>query len=80
MTFREDLQQGRFLSRVGLPIEQLEPIYENICLRHSAGHGFRTYDVLHVSSARLLGCDTFWSFDAKANRLARLEGLRTLPG
>jgi hypothetical protein len=47
-------------------------------LRHTAKHGFRTYDLLHVSSALLLKCDTFWSFDPKANRLAGLEGLETL--
>jgi hypothetical protein len=23
-----------------------------------------------------LGCDTFWSFDAKAKKLAELEGLK----
>ncbi len=27
----------------------------------------------------LLGCDTFWSFDEKANALAALEGLTTRP-
>lgn len=32
---------------------------------------------LHVSSALLLGCDTFWSFDPKALALAAREGLRT---
>ena len=39
-------------------------------------HGFRTYDLLHVATALLLECDTFWSFDIKATRLAKLEGLR----
>ena len=46
--------------------------------RHTARHGFRAYDVAHVASALLLGCDAFWSFDAKANQLAKLEGLDTL--
>jgi predicted nucleic acid-binding protein len=31
---------------------------------------------MHVASALLLGCDTFWSFDAKAAQLAGLEGLK----
>jgi hypothetical protein len=26
----------------------------------------------------LLDCDTFWSFDPKANKLAALEGLKVL--
>ena len=34
-------------------------------------------DILHVASALLLGCDTFWSFDVKALKLAKLEGLKT---
>lgn len=44
--------------------------------RHTAKHGFRTYDILHVAHARLLDCDEFWSFDGKARMLAELEGFR----
>jgi len=32
--------------------------------------------LLHVSSALLLKCDSFWSFDPKASKLAALEGLK----
>jgi predicted nucleic acid-binding protein len=32
--------------------------------------------VIHVASALVLGCDIFWSFDAKAKKLAKLEGLK----
>ncbi|MBI5769186.1 MAG: hypothetical protein HZA93_15440 [Verrucomicrobia bacterium] len=49
-----------------------------LSLRHTASHGFRAYDVAHVASALLLGCDAFWSFDAKASQLAKREGLKTL--
>jgi predicted nucleic acid-binding protein len=38
---------------------------------------FRTYDLFHVASALVLRCDTFWSFDAKARKLAQFEGLTT---
>ena len=34
------------------------------------------YDILLVSSALVLGCDTFWSFDTKPKKLAKLEGLK----
>ena len=34
------------------------------------------FDLLHVASALVLACDTFWSFDPKASKLAALEGLR----
>jgi len=42
-------------------------------------HGFRTYDLLQVASALLLGCDTFWSFDGRARKLAKLEGMKVDP-
>ena len=34
------------------------------------------FDLLHVASALILACDTFWSFDPKASKLAALEGPR----
>jgi predicted nucleic acid-binding protein len=61
-----------------LNLGDVEEQFQQLSLRHTAKHGFRTYDLLHVASARLLGCDTFWSFDPKASKLAELEGLRTL--
>lgn len=74
-TFRADAAAGMFLQSVPLP-EKLEAQFEELSLRHTARHGFRTYDLLHVSSALLLKCDTFWSFDPKASKLAALEGLK----
>jgi predicted nucleic acid-binding protein len=64
------------MATVGLP--DLERQFHELCRRHTAKHGFRTYDLLHVSATLLLDCDTFWSFDEKANKLAALEGLKTL--
>jgi hypothetical protein len=76
--FREELNQRNLLRPAVLATEDLERQCEELSLRHTASHGFRTYDLRHVSAALLLGCDTFWSFDPKANKLAELEGLRTL--
>jgi predicted nucleic acid-binding protein len=53
----------------------LDDLYYDLVHRHTAKHSFRTNDVLHVASALILGCDTFWSFDSKARKLAELEGL-----
>lgn len=75
--FCEDLRAGAFFRAVPLAMEKLEREFEELALRHTAKHGFRTYDLLHVASARVLGCDTFWSFDPRASKLARLEGLTT---
>jgi predicted nucleic acid-binding protein len=75
--FDEDLKSGELLCWQALPEEDLEEAFDTLAYRHTAKEGFRTYDILHVASALLLGCDTFWSFDSKAKKLAGLEGLRT---
>jgi predicted nucleic acid-binding protein len=73
--YRSDLADSTFFRPIQLDLSELEAQFEELALRHTARHGFRTYDLLHVSSALLLGCDTFWSFDPKASKLAKLEGL-----
>ena len=74
--FRTDLSAPTFLRPVRLELPELEIQFEELALWHTAKHGFRTYDLLHVASALVLACDTFWSFDPKASKLAALEGLR----
>jgi predicted nucleic acid-binding protein len=77
--FREDcVRPASLLRQTVINLSDLEEQYQELCLRHTAKHGFRTYDLLHVSTTLLLDCDTFWSFDPKANKLARLEGLKIL--
>ena len=75
-SFRADAAAGQFRNAVPVSSEALDRLVEELALRHTAKHGFRTYDLLHVASALLLGCDHFWSFDARALELARLEGLK----
>src|SRR2546428_11299295 len=55
--FRSDVQKGRFLRPVVIPVAELEQQFEELALRHTAHHGFRTYDLLHVASALVLNCD-----------------------
>ena len=74
--FRSDVQRGEFLRSVAVPAAELEKQLEELSLRHTARHGFRTYDLLHVASALVLQCDAFWTFDVKATKLAKLEGLK----
>ena len=76
--FREDLHDAVALRMVDVPLREVTRRFESIALKHTAKHGFRTYDILHVASALALGCKTFWSFDKKASKLAKLEGLKTL--
>ena len=74
--FLDDLVKESFIRNAVVPIGELERQFEELALRHTARHGFRTYDLLHVASALALKCDTFWSFDPKTSKLAALEGLK----
>ena len=77
--FRSDLDEEGFLHQATIEISALQPLFEEMAARHTAKHGFRTYDFLHVASAQLLGCDHFFSFDGKATALARIEGFKVVP-
>ena len=74
--FFDQLSAGESLRHATVSERLLERQFQDLSHRHTASHGFRTYDILHVASALVLGCETFWSFDAKAKKLARLEGLK----
>jgi hypothetical protein len=77
--FEEDFANPTSLLRAAtVSLPDLERQFHELSRHHTARHGFRTYDLLHVSAALLLDCDWFWSFDDKANKLAALEGLKTL--
>ena len=77
--FREDLAAGAFLRPARLSETLLEDEFTALSGQFTAKHGFRAYDILHVAAARLLGCDTFLSFDGRAAKLAKLAGLKTQP-
>lgn len=76
--FEADLRTGIRLRRVPLSLPDIESQFDSLVRRHTATHGFRTYDVMHVASALMLRCKHFLSFDARANALAKLVGLKTL--
>lgn len=75
--FIQEFRAGEVYRESPLALESLESTFEMLAHRHTAKWGFRTYDILHVASALVLGCDTFWTFDVKAKKLAKLEGLAT---
>lgn len=74
--FETELKTGGVLREVSLPTAELTKNCQQLSARHTAALGCRTYDLIHVTAALLLQCDTFWSFDAKASKLAKLEGLK----
>ena len=77
--FEEDLAHSHGLESVPLATNDLLKQTRVLAHRHTAQHGFRAYDLAHVATALLLGCKEFWSFDAKACKLAALEGFRVFP-
>lgn len=76
--FEMELDSGQSPPWAWAPISErvIFNIFHNLSHRHTAKHGFRTYDLIHVATALVLGCDTFWSFDMKAKKLAKIEGLK----
>ena len=75
--FEKDLSDGLFLNRRLLTLQDIEREFGVLVTRYSAREGFRTYDVIHVASARTMGCHMFLTFDAKAKKLAQLAGMKT---
>src|SRR5437763_16012566 len=45
--FRSDVESAEFLRSIAIPAQDLEQHFEELALRHTAHHGFRTYDLLH---------------------------------
>ena len=78
LQFEDDLREAQRFTATSLVPRELVQQAGELSLRHTARHGFRAYDVAHVACALLLKCDTFWSFDVRASKLAELEGLKTL--
>lgn len=76
--FRDDLRDAIVVKTVHVSLAELTRLFEEISMRHTAKYGFRTYDILHVASALILKCRSFWSFDKRASKLAKLEGLKVL--
>ena len=61
-TFSDDLADEVLIREMPVPATDLRSQYTELVLRHTAKHGFRTYDVLHISSALVLGCDGVLEF------------------
>lgn len=77
--FLEEFRSGEgLLLKTSVADDELWQRFEELSLRHTGRHGYRTYDLIHVAAAQVIGCDRFWSFDAKACDLARREGLRVM--
>jgi predicted nucleic acid-binding protein len=70
---RKDLEDGVLLVRA-LPGTAFERA-KQIARKQTPRLGTRTLDVLHVASALALQADTFYTLDARQEKLAAAEGL-----
>jgi len=52
---------------------------KRVSLKHTAGIGSRSLDVLHVAVALAMGADVLLSFDENQRKLAEAVGLRQAP-
>jgi predicted nucleic acid-binding protein len=75
--FEQDVSDGEFLARSSLTLEDIEPEVDAMVARYTAREGFRTYDVMHVASARTMSCARFLTFDNRTKKLASLVGMKT---
>lgn len=74
--FRDDIEGGLIYRPADIEPRRLVRAVESLTLRHTAKHGCRTYDLIHVASALELKCTEFWTFDQRTMKLAEREGLK----
>jgi predicted nucleic acid-binding protein len=77
--FDSDRRDGLIYQIADLTPARLVRQATTLARRHTAKHGHRTYDLIHVGSALELGCSAFWTFDRRAAQLAEREGLKVPP-
>jgi predicted nucleic acid-binding protein len=73
-----DLSQG-ILAWQALDFDHVFDRAESLGARFTERLNTRSFDILHVSIALELGCDTFHTFDHDQKRLAVAAGLRANP-
>jgi predicted nucleic acid-binding protein len=62
-----------------IPWEQVHAEAERLSNTHTPRQGNRSFDILHVATALVLGAKVFLSFDARQRALATAEGLKVKP-
>ena len=76
--FETDLKSG-FLQLVQLDFASVIAEAARLSELHTLSGGHRSFDILHVASARLLKATTFLSFDANQRKLATTARLAVGP-
>lgn len=76
--FLEDVANGIF-TITPVPASELFVKSLELADRHSARLGTRSLDLMHVAAALLLKSETFFSFDERQRKAAKVEGLKVKP-
>jgi predicted nucleic acid-binding protein len=77
--FESDLKAG-FLIMAHCDLDEMLAEAQRLSASHTPEGGHRSFDILHVASARVLKAGEFLTFDANQRRLAKAAGLATGPG
>ena len=78
VAFEADLKSG-YLQLVSLDLTAVVAEAARLSERHTLSGGHRSFDILHVATARLLKATTFLSFDAHQRKLATTVRLAVGP-
>jgi predicted nucleic acid-binding protein len=76
--FEADLQAG-YLVLSACDLETVVQEAQRLSAIHTVGGGHRSFDILHVAAAVVLGAGEFYSFDANQRKLAKAVGLAVGP-
>jgi predicted nucleic acid-binding protein len=76
--FQADLRTG-FLQLTSCDLVAVAEEAERLSDRHTWTGGHRSFDVLHVATAKILKAPTFLTFDSTQKKLAIAEGLIVRP-
>jgi predicted nucleic acid-binding protein len=74
--FESDMVSGRIIPQTCNLAEVIEEA-SRISVTHTLAKGHRSFDILHVAAALVLGGKTFLTFNVNQKRLALEEGLKS---
>ena len=78
VNFQDDIGGG-LLKRVSYDMGDVFRVARELSGRYSTALGCRTLDILHVAVAKVIGTETFVTFDTRQAAVAAKAGLKVLP-
>lgn len=75
---QKDLRDGRLI-RTPMKWPSVFRLAARLSEQHSAVHGTRSLDIIHIAAAKVMRAEEFLSFDGRQRALASAIGLRVIP-